>query len=176
MSGRAGFTDFALDLYGSAGVSPACLLLQERRAVDVNLVLFAAYVGAHRGRPLSAADLARVAASVRPWQDEVVVPLRRVRRRLADGPEPAPTAATTALRDRITGVELDAEMIELEHLRGHAEALVDDDGPRDTPSTGERTSAAIDLALGGAGPAGDERAAVDVIASAAVELAGRCPS
>lgn len=172
MSGRAGFTDFALDLYGSAGVSPACLLLQERRAVDVNLVLFAAYVGAHRGRPLSAAELAGVAASVRPWQDEVVVPLRRVRRRLADRPEPAPTAATTALRDRITGVELDAEMIELEQLRGHAEALVDD-GPRDTPSAGERTSAAIDLALGGAGPAADERAAVDVIASAAVELAGR---
>lgn len=172
MSGRAGFTDFALDLYGSAGVSPACLLLQERRAVDVNLVLFAAYVGAHRGRPLTAAEFARVAASVRPWQDEVVVPLRRVRRRLADGPEPAPTAATTALRDRIKGVELDAEMIELEHLRGHAEALVDD-GPRDTPSTRERTSAAIDLALGGAGPAADERAAVDVIVSAAVELARR---
>lgn len=138
--------------------------------MDVNLVLFAAYVGAHRGRPLTAADLAGVAASVRPWQDEVVVPLRRVRRRLADGPEPAPTAATTALRDRIKGVELDAEMIELERLRGYAEALVDD-GPHDARSAGGRTSAAIELVLGDG--AGDERAAVDVIASAAVELARR---
>ena len=52
--GSAGTSDlarFALKVYASEGVPPACLLLQERAGVDVNLLLFAAYAGAGGQHP-----------------------------------------------------------------------------------------------------------------------------
>ena len=69
-------TRFALALYRSSNVSPACLTLQDRLDVDVNLVLYAAFVGAVRAQVLTEAHLNSARGVVDEWHREVVRPLR----------------------------------------------------------------------------------------------------
>ena len=74
------FWHFSLEFYGRPGVSAACLDLQDRFGCDVNLLLFACWVGVSgRGR-LELADLAKAQAVVEPWRCGVVEPLRAARR------------------------------------------------------------------------------------------------
>lgn len=103
-------------LYAREGVPEACLHLQNRHDLDVNLVLFAAFVGAGRRRRLTSADLAAARARVDTWHRDVVRPLREVRQRLKTGPAPAPNEATARLRRRLQQVEIEAELIELDEL------------------------------------------------------------
>jgi len=104
---------FVLPFYGSAGVSPACLVLQDQIGVDVNILLVAAYAAAERGVVLDRADIAAADGLVRGWRSEIVEPLRRVRNRMKTGPTPAPSAATEPLRNKIKAAELDGEQIAL---------------------------------------------------------------
>jgi len=114
---------FAVDLYQRPGVSEACLLLQDRLGVDVSLLLFALYVAAKRGRMLATADLEELERAVAPWREEVVKPLRALRRRLKSGPAPAPSPAAERLRERIKAAELHAEQIELAVLAQRLDSL-----------------------------------------------------
>lgn len=82
----------------------------------MNLVLFAAFVGAGRGETLTTSNLEAAAARVAVWHREVVRPLRAVRQRLKTGPPPAPDGITTHLRRWIQQVEIEAELIELDEL------------------------------------------------------------
>jgi uncharacterized protein (TIGR02444 family) len=167
MTERSEFVEFALGLYGADGVSAACLSLQDRCAVDVNLVLFAAYLGTRRGRNISSVDVDRAAGRVQRWNREVVAPLRDLRNSLRDGPPPAPTEDTEALRQQVKDAELRAEMLELAELA----TLVDDIGTADGGGGAvERATAAIEVVLrvtGTPGPDRREADAVGVIASAA---------
>ena len=110
------FKRFALALYRSEGVADACLHLQNRHDLDVNLVLFAAFVGAERRQRLTTSSLEDARARVDAWHREVVRPLRAVRQRLKTGPAPAPNEITADLRRRLQQVEIDAELIELDQL------------------------------------------------------------
>ncbi|WP_247881209.1 TIGR02444 family protein [Skermanella sp. TT6] len=113
---------FALALYGRPGVSDRCLMLQDRHGCDVTVLLFAAWAGAARGIGLSAQDLAAARTAVEAWHEEVVRPLRAVRRRLKHGPPPAPSGRTGELRAGIQAIEIEAERIELEVLAGRLPA------------------------------------------------------
>ena len=73
------FRNFALAVYRCSGVSHACLRLQDRFDVDVNILLFAAYLGAARGAEFSPASLATAQSRVGTWHREVVIPLRQLR-------------------------------------------------------------------------------------------------
>ena len=53
------FWDFSLAVWGREAVEPACLDLQERHGLDVNLLLFCGWAG-RRGRALDDADIARL--------------------------------------------------------------------------------------------------------------------
>src|ERR1700677_3746207 len=82
-SGTAGcFKQFALDLYGSEGVAAACLHLQNRHVLDVNVVLFAAFIGAMRRQTLTTSCLDAARSRVDAWHREVVRPLGAVWQRL----------------------------------------------------------------------------------------------
>ncbi len=118
MADERSVKQFALALYAREGVSDACLHLQGRHDVDVNLVLFAAFVGAERRQTLTAANLDAARRRVDAWHREVVRPLRTVRKRLKTGPAPAPNDSTTDLRSRIQHAEIEAELIELDELGG----------------------------------------------------------
>jgi uncharacterized protein (TIGR02444 family) len=168
------FKRFALELYRRAGVADACLVLQNRHNLDVNVVLFAAFVGAARRQKLTIADLGLAQRRVEAWHHEVVRPLRAVRQRLKTGPVPAPNEATGGLRRKLAQLEIEAEMIELDELG----ALISEvDSPRPTSSAAECASAAIetvicthtDIALND-----QDREAIDTIAAAAHQIdAGR---
>ncbi len=104
------FWDFSLEVYGRAGVAPACLALQESRGIDVNLLLFGCWVGASGRGVLGSAEFARVLAATEPWQNQVVAPMRSVRRRLKTAD--APRGNIERVRRRIAAAELDAEHVE----------------------------------------------------------------
>ncbi|MCG8355636.1 MAG: TIGR02444 family protein [Kiloniellales bacterium] len=110
----AAFWDYSLALYGQPGVAEACLALQDRLDLDVNLLLFCCWAG-QRGRSLTSAEIAGLRAASRDWQVHVVRPLRQVRRwlknrdlGLGDAPE--------ILRREIKAQELEAERLEQDHL------------------------------------------------------------
>ena len=107
---------FAVDFYARPGISEACLLLQDRIGVDVPILLFALFLAKEHGIVLEQGDLARLDGLVRAWRDEVIWPLRRVRRRLKSGPYPAPGKASAPLLQQLQGAEILAEQIELATL------------------------------------------------------------
>jgi uncharacterized protein (TIGR02444 family) len=138
------FKRFALELYRRAGVADACLDLQNRYDLDVNVVLFAAFVGGARGQTLTIADLDLAQRRVDAWQREVVRPLRDVRQRLKTGPAPAPNDATGGLRRKLAQLEIEAEMIELDQLGALIPEL---HSPRSTSSGAECATAAIETVI-----------------------------
>lgn len=113
------FWNYAVGLYRRPGVEAACLELQQRHDLDVNVVLLCCWL-ASRGVAPDEATLGRIAASAESWQDAFVRPLRAVRSRLkadlADlrpGSIPArwPELAS-GLRGRVLDVEIDGERLE----------------------------------------------------------------
>lgn len=164
--------DFAVDLYGAPSVGEACLALQDRHGCDLNVVLFAAWMGAMRRDKLSQPDMAEAIASVQSWRDEIVRPLRAIRRRLKAGPPPAPNEVTDELRARIKAVELESERIELKQLEGFAsKRVVRSDDPSE--ASRENLITAVRLFKGGELDA-EARELIEIIQSAvATKMAGR---
>jgi uncharacterized protein (TIGR02444 family) len=133
---------FAVDLYAAPGVAEACLALQDRHGCDVNVLLFAAWMGAvHRGA-ITPAEMAEAVANVQGWHAEIVRPLRSVRRRLKSGPPPAPEESSESLRARIKGIEIEAERIELAALERLA-ATGQTRGPGDGGASLENLTLAV---------------------------------
>lgn len=118
-----GLWDFALKLYAAPGVGDACLLLQDESGVDVPVLLFCAWLSKN-DVALTEAEIARIDGLAKEWHEEVVKPLRAVRRRLKTGPSPAPTKETETLRNSVKGVELSSEKIELAMLETEGRALI----------------------------------------------------
>lgn len=104
------FWDFSLTVYARSGVAEACLALQDRHGLDVNLLLFCLWAGTG-GRRLAAADLDGLAAAVDDWQRQVVRPLRALRVRLKSQ-DAVERALSEPLRQEIKRQELLAERIE----------------------------------------------------------------
>ncbi|MCZ4280845.1 TIGR02444 family protein [Kiloniella laminariae] len=73
------FWNFSLESYKQPGVAPACLVLQDKHDLDVNLLLFCCWAGLC-SRLLSAIELTGMIAGVEAWRDRVIEPLRDVRR------------------------------------------------------------------------------------------------
>ncbi|MFC7397766.1 TIGR02444 family protein [Chelatococcus sp. GCM10030263] len=118
-----GLKPYAVGLYQRDGVPAACLLLQERAGVDVNVLLMAVWMAACKDRALDEADARRARLRVVDWHQEVVRPLRAVRRRLKQGPHPAPSDETHRLRAELQKLEISAELIELDQLEMLAEEM-----------------------------------------------------
>ena len=76
------FWRFSLDFYARPGVSAACLALQDDHGLDVNLALYACWVGWSGGGRLGAADVATAEQRVASWRGGVIAPLRAARRAL----------------------------------------------------------------------------------------------
>ena len=106
---------FSLAVYSRDGVADECLDLQERLGLDVNILLFAAFIGAVEGMRLESQDIAAANAAVAAWQSEIVRSLRRARRALKPASAEADNslhAANSALRAQVKAAELEAERIE----------------------------------------------------------------
>lgn len=106
------FWDFSLQTYGSEGVAPACLALQERYRVDVNFLLLCLWLGRAGYGAVGAGEIARLHGISDAWHNEVVRHLRTVRKRLKAPIAAEDRALALSLRQRIQKIEIDAEHIE----------------------------------------------------------------
>jgi uncharacterized protein (TIGR02444 family) len=117
------FWRFSLRFYRQPGVADACIALQDGCGVDVNILLFFLWLAtAQRCVPPAAAQA--VCAKAAPWRDNVVVPLRTLRRRLKDGSPLVERGAAELFRTRIKAVELESERLQQESLFALAAGLV----------------------------------------------------
>lgn len=126
-----GLWEFSLRLYKAPNVADACLGLQETSGVDVPVLLFAAWLK-QASLALSPAKTEQIIELVSDWRDEVVGPLRTIRKRLKSGPKPAPDRQSETLRNAVKAAELSAEQIELQVLEteGLFLAMISDDTNR----------------------------------------------
>jgi len=118
------FWDFALSVYRSEGVPQACLNLQERHGIDVNLMLFCLWLGESGRGALDSDDVRSVIAASDLWHRKIVKTLRLVRRALKDGFDEAPPDLRQQLRTEIQASEINAEHLEQLILVGAIERSV----------------------------------------------------
>lgn len=108
---------FSLHFYRQAGVSDACIALQDECGVDVNLLLFLLWLAAGR-RQLSVADVKRLDEAASGWRDLTIVPIRDTRRKLKGIATLVEPLRQEAFRTRIKAIELEAERLQQEALFG----------------------------------------------------------
>ena len=124
--------NFAVQLYGRAGVRDACLDLQDRCGLDVDLLLFAVWSAFAGPGQLDAGAFRECIAVTAAWRDRLLQPLRALRRTSSGDFDPIPEASSQAVARQLQAVELAAERVELELLEGWATAR-DSCGPATEP-------------------------------------------
>src|ERR1700688_2825583 len=119
---------FSLGFYRQPGVADACIALQDGCAVDVNILLFFLWLATAK-RSIPAATAQAVCAQAGAWHDDVVVPLRTLRRQLKEGWSLVERNTAELFRTRIKAVELESERLQQEALFGLAAGLVTESAP-----------------------------------------------
>ncbi|GEM_PF-164008 len=105
--------DYALKLYSDTAVSEACLSLQDRLKLDVNLLLFCVWVAASGRDRLTEDELEKAMDISRDWQAAAVMPLRETRRYLKTPLGEIDSRLAGDLRRVVVESELYAEKLEL---------------------------------------------------------------
>jgi uncharacterized protein (TIGR02444 family) len=103
--------EFALAFYERTGVEAACLHLQDDAGVDVCELLWCCWLFRHGAMPIAECP---ELMKVRRWQQEVTLPLRRLRRQLKAESHSDPGIAE--LRRTLQRAELQAERESLNRL------------------------------------------------------------
>jgi uncharacterized protein (TIGR02444 family) len=112
---ESAFWNFSVGFYSCPGVAAACLQLQDRAGVDVNIALYMLFL-ATQHRRVDSPTLRRIDVVVASWQSSVITPLRSVRRHLKAPIGPFATAVTAPLRAEVQRIELAAERLQQEIL------------------------------------------------------------
>ena len=141
------FWKFSFAVYAAPGVADECLAMQESHGIDVNVLLFCAWLAAARKVALTPRDIAAIGAQVGAWHDSAVKPLRGVRRYMKN----VPGGDVAALRTRVKAAELEAEQIEQAMLFAYADGIGREEGRRLCPprfwQTSKRTCARKAIAV-----------------------------
>jgi uncharacterized protein (TIGR02444 family) len=103
--------DFVVELYAKPGISQACLELQDRLGVDVSFLLTLLFYAKHHNLDLPVEEIESLDRSISAWRDEVVIPLRRLRRHVKASN--LLHSSTEAFYRRIKADELLAEQLEI---------------------------------------------------------------
>ena len=103
--------DYSVATYKLDEVAQLCLDLQDGFGIDVNLLLYAAWLG-HMERCLCDAHLTELDALVTDWREDVVKPLRQLRRQLYG------LSAAEGIRNEIKVLELRAERQQQDMMYG----------------------------------------------------------
>jgi uncharacterized protein (TIGR02444 family) len=98
---------FSLALYDRPGVAQALITLQNRDGFDVNLMLFALWFGISGRGALGSDTLAAAERATGTLRNEIVGPLRRLRRKLRDHPD----GDVQQLRQGVKALELASERV-----------------------------------------------------------------
>jgi uncharacterized protein (TIGR02444 family) len=158
---------FARALYARPGVADACLALQSRHGADVDLLIYAAWIGASGRGLVELSDLAQLRAAAAPWQADIVLALRSIRRRLKLPLDAIAAEEGRQLSRRVLDVEIEAERLLLEAWAANAAAASEASIPVRRGDAAANLEAG--LSLFSVGQAGDEdRRHLATIASASV--------
>jgi uncharacterized protein (TIGR02444 family) len=112
------FWQFSLAIYGQAEVAEECLALQQALGIDVNLLLFCAWLGT-RAVALTGKDIEEASTAVAAWNESVIRPLRGVRHWM----KTLKRDEFESFRERVKGIELGAEQIEQAILFAHSKRI-----------------------------------------------------
>jgi uncharacterized protein (TIGR02444 family) len=154
------FWRFSIKFYAVPDVAPACLTLQDAAGIDVNLLMYLLW-SASRGRAIAADEVRAFDRTLAGWRDTAVIPLRTLRRALKSAPPLLAPAAAERYRNKIKGVELEAERLQQEAM-----FALDDTVRFSTaadPATAARTNVAAYQAIS---PQPFDAAAVDALLAA----------
>jgi uncharacterized protein (TIGR02444 family) len=142
------FWRFSLAVYRPADVAAECVALQEAIGLDVNLLLFCAWLGT-RSAVLSRSDIEAASRVVAAWHNSVVRPLRSVRRHI----KKQYGDAFEALRSRVKDDELQAEQVEQALLFSYAQGIqISSGGPDRRDAVAQNVNAYISMLPGAARP------------------------
>jgi uncharacterized protein (TIGR02444 family) len=114
--------DFVVELYAKPGVSQACLELQDRLGVDVSFLLTVLFYARRRSVDFSMEEIASLDRSISAWRDQVLIPLRRLRRSVKASA--LLNSPTDEFYRRIKADELLAEQLEVSALEQQLEQMV----------------------------------------------------
>ena len=109
------FWDWSLNAYDQPGVAAACLDLQDRHGLNVNVCLWCCWL-ADEGRN-AAPGLKSAITALEPWSSDITKAIRETRRKLKDWP------GSETLYKSVLACELDAEHIEQDILFEKAASL-----------------------------------------------------
>jgi len=104
------FWNFSVTYYERDGVSRSLLNLQDRYDLDVNLILLAIWAGTELAFHLKKEDFQALDAMTSNWRDNIVKPLRAVRRELKTRTI-GKTLGEDRLRAAVAAAELDSERL-----------------------------------------------------------------
>jgi uncharacterized protein (TIGR02444 family) len=96
---------FSLAFYAVPGVARSLIALQDKDGLDVNLMLFALWLGVSGRGPLGSDGFAAAERAISTIRTEIVEPLRALRRRLRKNPD----MDLQCLREGVKTLELAAE-------------------------------------------------------------------
>jgi uncharacterized protein (TIGR02444 family) len=94
--------DYSCATYALGEVASICMQLQDESSIDVNVLLYAAWLGSKEQR-VGQRHIAALDAQIASWRERVIIPLRALRRQLRDYPQ------ANAWREEIKSLELRAE-------------------------------------------------------------------
>ncbi|MDG1987207.1 MAG: TIGR02444 family protein [Halieaceae bacterium] len=107
---------FSNNIYRKEGVSEILLHVQDKFSIDVNMILFVAWL-ASVNRSLTASDIQDAQKLVSLWRTKVIVPVRNIRRSVKD------FSGTDYLYEDVKKLEIDTEKEELKILYNNYIAL-----------------------------------------------------
>jgi len=143
MSNASSLWNFALAVYDRPGIAALCLELQDEHGFDVTMLLSCLWHGQQYGI-MDEALLDLMLEFSRPWQEQVVAPLRQTRRWLKQQrPAAAGDESVDILREQIKACELAAERQQLERLETMIHAAFAETSANNAvvgePGTGDKT-------------------------------------
>jgi uncharacterized protein (TIGR02444 family) len=114
---------FSLGFYAQQGVKDACITLQDIAGVDVNILLVTLHLTLSCGVRPTLIDIDAMERVICPFREEVIAPLRKLRRDLKLRPDAQRHNKFAEIRSRIQDAELLAErqqhLVLAEHRAEH---------------------------------------------------------
>ncbi len=104
--------DYSLQVYPREGFQQAAIHLQDARGSDVNLLIYVLWLAATERPALTAGGATDLTGKMAPVRAVAIEPIRELRRALKGGIEHAPADEVEELRNKLLGLELEAEQIE----------------------------------------------------------------
>lgn len=157
------FWDFSLGVYKIEGVAEACLVVQERHGLDVNVLFYCCWLGASGRGVLTPGELDKMLSAVGVWHRDIVRGVRAVRQRLKGGIPPAPRDLSDALRSRVAKIEVDLEHVEQLTLAASVERRADESCGAERRASDATANVGAYLAAIGARLVDDDRRQLAII-------------